>query len=144
MMDALYCLHDSRAPGASLGGGGGGPPASRRPGDDPARPGGEEWRLGALPGGAGERAGEHFRCPSAGRGAGAGLLGGRAALRRTARADRPREGGGGAGGADPQAQVEVRAALKAREPLYAQAEMSVDTSRAGVDGAVEEIARKLG
>ena len=48
------------------------------------------------------------------------------------------------GAANPQAQVELRALLKAREPLYAQAEMSVDTSRAGVDGAVEEIARKLG
>ena len=48
------------------------------------------------------------------------------------------------GAANPQAQVELRALLKAREPLYAQAELSVDTSRTGVDGAVEEIARKLG
>src|SRR5438132_1785313 len=47
------------------------------------------------------------------------------------------------GAASPHAQVELRALLKAREPLYAQAELSVDTSRTGVDGAVEEIARKL-
>src|SRR5207248_304533 len=42
------------------------------------------------------------------------------------------------GAANPQAQVELRALLKAREPLYAEAELSVDTSRIGVDGAVEE------
>src|SRR5947208_1100053 len=57
-------------------------------------------------------------------------------------AQHERTGRGGA--ANPQAQVELRALLKAREPLYAQAELSVDTSRTGVDGAVEEIARKLG
>ena len=48
------------------------------------------------------------------------------------------------GAANPQAQLELRALLKAREPLYAQAELSVDTSRIGINGAVEEIARKLG
>jgi XRE family aerobic/anaerobic benzoate catabolism transcriptional regulator len=47
------------------------------------------------------------------------------------------------GAANPHAQAELRALLKAREPLYAQAELSVDTSRSGIDGAVEQIARKL-
>jgi XRE family aerobic/anaerobic benzoate catabolism transcriptional regulator len=45
--------------------------------------------------------------------------------------------------ASPHAQEELRALLKAREPLYAQAELSVDTSRLGVTGAVEEISRKV-
>ncbi|TMB10109.1 MAG: helix-turn-helix domain-containing protein [Deltaproteobacteria bacterium] len=47
------------------------------------------------------------------------------------------------GAASPHAREELRALLKAREPLYAQAELAVDTSRTGVEGAVEEIARKL-
>src|SRR2546430_2261955 len=45
--------------------------------------------------------------------------------------------------ASPHAREELRALLKAREPLYAQAELAVDTSRLGIDGAVEEIARKV-
>jgi XRE family aerobic/anaerobic benzoate catabolism transcriptional regulator len=46
--------------------------------------------------------------------------------------------------ASPHAQDELRALLKTREPLYAQADLSVDTSRLGVAGAVEEIFRKVG
>lgn len=45
--------------------------------------------------------------------------------------------------ASPHAQEELRALLRAREPLYAQAEMAVDTSRLGVSGAVEEISARL-
>jgi len=45
--------------------------------------------------------------------------------------------------ASPHAQEELAALLKAREPLYAQAELAVDTSRLGVNDAVEELARKL-
>src|SRR5881398_3583279 len=45
------------------------------------------------------------------------------------------------GAASPHAQEELKALLKAREPLYAQSAFTVDTSRLGVDGAVEEIAR---
>ena len=45
--------------------------------------------------------------------------------------------------ASPHAREELRALLKAREPLYAQAELSVDTSRLGIEGAVEEIARRV-
>ena len=48
------------------------------------------------------------------------------------------------GAANPHAQEELRALLKAREPLYSQAEFSVDTSRLGIGGAVEEITRRLG
>src|SRR2546430_7096520 len=46
------------------------------------------------------------------------------------------------GAASPHAQEELRALLKSREPLYAQAEIAVDTSRLEIDGAVEEIARR--
>jgi XRE family aerobic/anaerobic benzoate catabolism transcriptional regulator len=46
--------------------------------------------------------------------------------------------------ASPHAQEELRALLKAREPLYAQAELAVDTSALGIAGAVEEIAARLG
>ena len=45
--------------------------------------------------------------------------------------------------ASPHARDELRALLKERGPLYAQAEISVDTSRLSVDGAVEEIARRV-
>jgi len=45
--------------------------------------------------------------------------------------------------ASPHAQDELAALLKAREPLYAQAEIAVDTSRLGINEAVEEIARKV-
>jgi XRE family aerobic/anaerobic benzoate catabolism transcriptional regulator len=47
------------------------------------------------------------------------------------------------GAASPHAQEELRALLKSREPLYAQAELAVDTSRLGIAGAVEEIVRRL-
>ena len=47
------------------------------------------------------------------------------------------------GAASPHAREELRALLKAREPLYAQADLAVDTSRLGINGAVEEIARKV-
>ena len=47
------------------------------------------------------------------------------------------------GAASPHAQEELKALLKAREPLYAQAQLAVDTSRLGVAGAVEEITRRL-
>ena len=46
--------------------------------------------------------------------------------------------------ASPHAQDELRALLKAREPLYAQAEISVDTSRLGVDRTAQEVIRQLG
>src|SRR5437660_1370204 len=45
--------------------------------------------------------------------------------------------------ASPQARDELRALLKAREPLYAQADVAVDTSRLGVAGAVREIVKHL-
>ena len=47
------------------------------------------------------------------------------------------------GAASPHAQEELRALLKSREPLYAQAELAVDTSKLGIAGAVDEIARRL-
>lgn len=47
------------------------------------------------------------------------------------------------GAASPHAQEELKALLKAREPLYAQAQLAVDTSRLGAAGAVDEIARYL-
>jgi XRE family aerobic/anaerobic benzoate catabolism transcriptional regulator len=45
--------------------------------------------------------------------------------------------------ASPHARDELRALLKVREPLYAQAEMAVDTSRVGVPGAVREVLQRL-
>ena len=45
--------------------------------------------------------------------------------------------------ASPHARDELRALLKVREPLYAQAELSVDTSRLGVSGAVRELLQRL-
>src|SRR5438094_9267641 len=45
--------------------------------------------------------------------------------------------------ATPHARDELRALLKAREPLYAQAEVAVDTSRLGVAGGVREIVKHL-
>lgn len=45
--------------------------------------------------------------------------------------------------ASPQAREELRALLEAREPLYAQAALSVDTSRLGVQRAVEQIAQHI-
>ena len=45
--------------------------------------------------------------------------------------------------ASPHARDELRALLNVREPLYAQAEMAVDTSRLGVPGAVREVLQHL-
>jgi XRE family aerobic/anaerobic benzoate catabolism transcriptional regulator len=45
--------------------------------------------------------------------------------------------------ASPHARDELRALLRAREALYAQAEMAVDTSRSGVAGAVRDILKHL-
>src|SRR5947207_1807916 len=45
--------------------------------------------------------------------------------------------------ASPHARDELRALLKAREPLYAQADVAVDTSRLGVAGTVREIVKHL-
>ena len=45
--------------------------------------------------------------------------------------------------ASPHARDELRALLKVREPLYAQAEIAVDTSRLGVPGAVREVVQRL-
>ena len=45
--------------------------------------------------------------------------------------------------ASPHAREELRALLRAREPLYAQAELSVDTSRLGVAGAVQSLLTRL-
>jgi len=41
----------------------------------------------------------------------------------------------------PEAMAELRRLLSSREPLYAQAAATVDTSRLGVDGAVEAVTR---
>jgi XRE family aerobic/anaerobic benzoate catabolism transcriptional regulator len=41
----------------------------------------------------------------------------------------------------PEAMAELRRLLSAREPLYAQAAATVDTSRLGVEGAAEAIVR---
>lgn len=41
----------------------------------------------------------------------------------------------------PEAMAELRRLLSAREPLYAQAVATVDTSRLGVEGAAEAVAR---
>ena len=46
--------------------------------------------------------------------------------------------------ASPHAREELRALLKAREPLYAQADVTVDTSRHGVAGTVQQILRSMG
>ena len=46
--------------------------------------------------------------------------------------------------ASPHAQEELRALLKAREPLYSQAEIAVDTSKLGTNGTVEALMEKLG
>lgn len=43
----------------------------------------------------------------------------------------------------PEAMAELRRLLASREPLYAQAAHTVDTSRLGVDGAVRAIEQRL-
>jgi XRE family aerobic/anaerobic benzoate catabolism transcriptional regulator len=47
------------------------------------------------------------------------------------------------GDASADARSELRALLQAREPLYAQASVTVDTSRLGLDGAIKEVARRV-
>jgi XRE family aerobic/anaerobic benzoate catabolism transcriptional regulator len=47
------------------------------------------------------------------------------------------------GAASGNAQAELRALLQAREPLYSQAEVKVDTSKLGISGAVEAVVRAL-
>ena len=47
------------------------------------------------------------------------------------------------GAASPHAQEELRALLRSRQALYSQAELTVDTSRLGINEAVAEIARKV-
>jgi XRE family aerobic/anaerobic benzoate catabolism transcriptional regulator len=43
----------------------------------------------------------------------------------------------------PRAMAELRRLLAAREPLYARADLSVDTSRQGVSGSVRAIAARV-
>jgi XRE family aerobic/anaerobic benzoate catabolism transcriptional regulator len=45
--------------------------------------------------------------------------------------------------ASPHAREELKALLRAREPLYAQAEITVDTSKLGVQGAVAALQDRL-
>jgi XRE family aerobic/anaerobic benzoate catabolism transcriptional regulator len=44
--------------------------------------------------------------------------------------------------ASPHARDELKALLESRKPLYAQAQLSVDTSKLGVSGSVAEILRR--
>jgi XRE family aerobic/anaerobic benzoate catabolism transcriptional regulator len=46
------------------------------------------------------------------------------------------------GEASADARSELRALLQAREPLYAQASVTIDTSRLGLDGAIREVFRR--
>jgi XRE family aerobic/anaerobic benzoate catabolism transcriptional regulator len=48
------------------------------------------------------------------------------------------------GAASENAQAELRALLAARAPLYAQAQVHVDTSRLGLEGALEAVLREVG
>ena len=47
------------------------------------------------------------------------------------------------GDASADARSELRALLQAREPLYAQADVTVDTSRLGLEGAIKEVSRRV-
>ncbi|MBS2021553.1 MAG: helix-turn-helix domain-containing protein [Deltaproteobacteria bacterium] len=47
------------------------------------------------------------------------------------------------GAASENAQAELRALLKSREPLYAQARLKIDTSRLGLEGALELLERSV-
>jgi XRE family aerobic/anaerobic benzoate catabolism transcriptional regulator len=46
--------------------------------------------------------------------------------------------------AHPQAMAELRRVLAAREPLYSQAHLTVDTSRLGIEGSVRAIRQQVG
>jgi XRE family aerobic/anaerobic benzoate catabolism transcriptional regulator len=45
--------------------------------------------------------------------------------------------------ASPHAREELKALLRAREPLYGQAEITVDTSKLGVQGSVAALQDRL-
>jgi len=47
------------------------------------------------------------------------------------------------GDASGDARSELRALLQAREPLYALASVTVDTSRIGLEGTIKEVARRV-
>jgi len=47
------------------------------------------------------------------------------------------------GEASADAKSELRALLAAREPLYAQSDVTVDTSRLGLEGSIREVKRRL-
>jgi XRE family transcriptional regulator, aerobic/anaerobic benzoate catabolism transcriptional regulator len=47
------------------------------------------------------------------------------------------------GDASADARSELGALLQAREPLYAQASVTVDTSRLGLEGAIKDVARRV-
>jgi len=47
------------------------------------------------------------------------------------------------GDASADARSELRALLQAREPLYALASVTVDTSRLGLEGAIKEVERRV-
>jgi XRE family aerobic/anaerobic benzoate catabolism transcriptional regulator len=47
------------------------------------------------------------------------------------------------GEASADGKSELRALLAAREPLYAQADVTVDTSRLGLEGSIREVKRRL-
>src|SRR3954471_2150096 len=47
------------------------------------------------------------------------------------------------GDASADARSQLRALLEKREPLYAQASVTVDTSRLGLEGAIKEVAKRV-
>ena len=47
------------------------------------------------------------------------------------------------GDASADAKSELRALLQAREPLYAQAGVTIDTSRLGLEGAIKEVVKRI-
>jgi XRE family aerobic/anaerobic benzoate catabolism transcriptional regulator len=47
------------------------------------------------------------------------------------------------GEASADAKSELRALLSAREPLYAQADVTVDTARLGLEGSIREVKRRV-
>src|SRR2546427_815914 len=124
----------------------------------PAGAGAPQRGLGALFGGARGRAGEHLGRPAAGRRAGGGIVTDPASFKLLQKRCRTvwlqatpedhwqrvlQQGDVRPGAASPHAQEELRALLQSRETLYSQAELAVDTSRFGIEGAVAEIARKV-
>jgi XRE family transcriptional regulator, aerobic/anaerobic benzoate catabolism transcriptional regulator len=47
------------------------------------------------------------------------------------------------GEASANAKTELRALLHAREPLYAQADVTIDTSRLGLEGSIREVIKRV-